>query len=255
MPRPLLRRRRAHIGAHTCPVCVGPRPSAVEDKSAGCDVCFIKPWTKEGFFGTGQYNYMDMCCKFGLPFCMKEVPPPTYFAKEEKLPLLFSLFLGLQHCLAMLVGIATSGGRLIANDTCFVFQRDSEMCERMPWMISVAWITSGILTAVQVFRFKVKGTKYFLGTGLISVMGTSFTFLPIARTMTLEGIADAKLNDDCLTEWSDAANDTVPIFTGSCCYPIPGVPFQKDCRGAGGVGYGKFLGTCLVACLLDVLAP
>ena len=204
-------------------------------------MCFIKPWTKEGLFGTGTYNYKEICCKFGLPFCMKDVPPPVYFAKEEKLPLFFSLFLGLQHCLAMLVGIATSGGRLIANDTCFPWQKDSEMCENMPWMISVAWITSGILTAVQVFRVKIKGTRYFLGTGLISVMGTSFTFLPIARTMTLEGVADAKANEAC-----EVGSDNLPIFTGDCCY-------QGDCRGAAANGYGKFLGTCLVACLLEIL--
>lgn len=216
----------------------------VEEKSGGCDVCCVKPWTKEGFLGLGQYNYKEMCCTFGLPFCMKEVAPPTFFSKDEKLPLIFSLFLGLQHCLAMLVGIATSGGRLIANDTCFSWQKDSEMCSRMPWMISVAWITSGILTAIQVFRVKILGTKYFLGTGLISVMGTSFTFLPIARTMTLEAISDARGNA-CA---EDPLNGNATIFTGECCEGGFG-----DCKGAGAIGYGRFLGTCLVACLLEVV--
>ena len=39
-----------------------------------------------------------------------------YLAKDEKLPLALSLSFGLQHMLAMCVGIATSGGMLHANE-------------------------------------------------------------------------------------------------------------------------------------------
>jgi xanthine/uracil permease len=90
------------------------------------------------------------------------------------------LFLGFQHAIAMVGGIATSGGYLIANDACLAWQRDSEMCERKSWLISCAWLASGLLSIIQIFRMKIKGTPFYLGTGLISMMGTSFTFLPIA---------------------------------------------------------------------------
>ena len=59
-----------------------------------------------------------------------------------------------------------------------------DRCALQPFMVSTSWLASGILTLIQVFRCKIRGTPFYLGTGLISVMGTSFTFLPIAREMT-----------------------------------------------------------------------
>jgi len=112
-------------------------------------------------------------------------------------------------------------------------------------MISCAWISCGILTIVQVFRLKIMGTGYYLGTGLISVMGTSFTFLPIARNMVLDEIGDAQ------ADWPvcQLDNASQPIYTGDCCGQVG---FNLDCRGAGAIGYGKFLGTVLVASLFEV---
>ena len=60
--------------------------------------------------------------------------------------------MGLQHALAMVAGIATSGGLLIAGDACFPWQKDSAMCDAREYMISAAWITSGILTIIQVYE-------------------------------------------------------------------------------------------------------
>ena len=40
------------------------------------------------------------------------------------------------HALAMIAGIATSGGLLIAGDACFIWQLDSEMCDAKPYMVS-----------------------------------------------------------------------------------------------------------------------
>ena len=47
------------------------------------------------------------------------------------LPLIPALLLGLQHALAMIAGIATSGGLLIAGDACARWQLDSEMASRV----------------------------------------------------------------------------------------------------------------------------
>ena len=155
--------------------------------------------------------------------CLKSgTKPPKFLSKDAKLPLLMSSFMGLQHALAMIAGIATSGGYLIANDACLPWQKDPIMCGHRSFLISTAWITSGILTLIQVLRAKIKGTQLYLGTGLISVMGTSFTFLPIAREMTMEAFYDARASG-------------------------------ADTDGAAMVGYGRFLGTCLVASLLEVI--
>lgn len=46
--------------------------------------------------------------------------------------------------------------------------------------MSTSLIVSGILSAIQITRFHIWKTPYFLGTGLISVVGTSFSIIPIA---------------------------------------------------------------------------
>ena len=39
------------------------------------------------------------------------------------------------------------------------------------YLVSTSLIVSGILSAVQMTRFHVYGTKYYIGTGLLSVVG------------------------------------------------------------------------------------
>merc|ERR1719181_1308866 len=161
-----------------------------------------------------------------MPWSKGGVAPPKFLSKDERLPLLVALTMGFQHALAMVAGIATSGGLLIAGDACFVWQRDSAMCEAREYMVSAAWITSGILTIIQVFRARILGPGYYLGTGLISVMGTSFTFLPIAREMVIREIRDARNEGKC---------------------------DGNDCRGFWKKGYGQFLGTAMAAAWFEVL--
>ena len=141
----------------------------------------------------------------------------------------------------MVAGIATSGGMLIAGDACFAWQQDSEMCDSREYLVSAAWITSGILTIIQVFRAKILGTGFYLGTGLISVMGTSFTFLPIAREMVIRAITDAQAEGKC-----DCTPGTADDGSATCGYPF-------DCKGYGMEGYGRFLGTAMVAAFLEVV--
>src|SRR5689334_5973842 len=46
------------------------------------------------------------------------------------------------------------------------------------YMLSASLISSGILSLIQITRFRLFNTKYYLGTGLLSVVGTSFNFVP-----------------------------------------------------------------------------
>ena len=80
------------------------------------------------------------------------------------------------------------------------------------YMISAALICSGLLSLVQILRWKLIG-GYTLGTGLISVIGTSFTFLPIAREVVVSEIQAGRSGMDA---------------------------------------YGKFLGTCLAASVTEL---
>ena len=49
------------------------------------------------------------------------------------------------------------------------------------YLISAALIVSGLTSILQVSRFKIPVIGVTVGTGIVSVMGTSFTFLPVAR--------------------------------------------------------------------------
>lgn len=48
------------------------------------------------------------------------------------------------------------------------------------YLVSTALVVSGFLSALQITRFHLKGTPYYFGTGLISVVGTSFSIIPVA---------------------------------------------------------------------------
>ena len=92
----------------------------------------------------------------------KGLKPPPLFKKDDKLPILVALVMGFQHAIAMLGGLVTPP-LLIAGDGC-LFNRDAELCAARSYMISSALITSGLLTIIQVIRFRLfKG--YYLGTG------------------------------------------------------------------------------------------
>jgi xanthine/uracil permease len=46
--------------------------------------------------------------------------------------------------------------------------------------VSTSLIVCGILSSVQITRFHIYKTPYYIGTGLISVVGTSFATIPVA---------------------------------------------------------------------------
>ena len=89
---------------------------------------------------------------------------------------------------------------------------------------------------MQVFRAQIANTGFYIGTGLISVMGTSFSFLPIARDMVVSEIKDAR-------------NDFFAGIDNECVEDAGG---NVDCPGAGMRGYGKFLGTAMVCALFEI---
>jgi len=84
--------------------------------------------------------------------------------------------MGFQHALAMLGGIVSVpiivGGPF-----------DAQLSNaEVQYLISAGLISSGLLSLIQIYRIKLGNTGYYMGTGMVSVLGTSFTFVPIART-------------------------------------------------------------------------
>lgn len=121
--------------------------------------------------------------------------------------------MGFQHALAMVGGIITVprvlGG---AGDNNFNLEPDVQA-----YLISTALVVSGLMSIVQIVRIRlVKG--YWIGTGLISMSGISFTFLPIAQA-TVISLQDAGI-----------------------CVP------EQPCPD----GYGRWLGTVMVGALVEI---
>jgi NCS2 family nucleobase:cation symporter-2/xanthine permease XanP len=101
------------------------------------------------------------------------VPERRFFALEEKIDLPTSLLTGIQHVLAMFVGIITPP--LIVAGAMGLELADTA------FLISMALFTSGVATFIQVRRFGP------VGSGMLSVQGTSFVFVSLGITAGAAG--------------------------------------------------------------------
>jgi xanthine permease XanP len=92
--------------------------------------------------------------------------PHRFFPLDEKIPPLTAALCGAQHVLAMFVGIITPP-LIIAG---------ALGLQPVPtgFLVSMALFTSGLTTFIQVRRIGP------FGSGMLSVQGTSFTFVPLA---------------------------------------------------------------------------
>ncbi|PGG99168.1 purine permease [Helicocarpus griseus UAMH5409] len=127
--------------------------------------------TRKGLIG--EYDYAFLFTP-NLPFMKRARRAAPFFGLEDRMPVVLALILGLQHALAMLAGIITppilmsgSGGAELTSDM-------------SQYLVSTSLIVSGLLSAIQMTRFHIYKTPYYLGTGLISVVGTSFATIPVA---------------------------------------------------------------------------
>lgn len=148
----------------------------------------------------------------------------NFYSLDEPIPILFALLMGLQHAFAMVGGLITPPLVVLK------FSVDFGNTSLHQYGISAALITSGICTIINVAKFpipgsdKIFGRVMYLGSGVLSVMGTSFTFLPIFEI----AVRQMKASDPEIS-----ADPTI--------------------------AYGKMLGTSMVCCLLElflsVLSP
>lgn len=102
---------------------------------------------------------------------------PPFFYPDDKIPLLLIVILGIQHALTMISGIVTPV-LAIARGAFFLDTRTTE------YLVSAAFITSGIATLLQITRTRIRGTPYYLGAGILSVIGPTFDIIPIAIKYT-----------------------------------------------------------------------
>jgi xanthine/uracil permease len=98
--------------------------------------------------------------------------------------------MGLQHAFAMVGGLITVPFVIFKFTICF------GCVDLQQYAIAAALISSGICTWINCskipipFTEKLVGRQMYLGTGILSVMGTSFTFLPIYEIAIQQQIDD-----------------------------------------------------------------
>jgi uric acid-xanthine permease len=170
--------------------------------------------TKEGLIGDYDYAFLF---RPNLPFMKKSRQAAPFFGLNDSMPVLLALLLGFQHALSMLAGLITppiilagSGGANLPPNTA-------------QYLVSTSLIVCGILSAVQITRFHIYKSPYFIGTGLISVVGTSFATIPVATG----GLAQMYASGFCP---SDADGNKLPCPRG----------------------YGAILGTAAICALLEI---
>lgn len=135
-----------------------------------------------------------------------------FFGLHDRMPVLLALLLGFQHALAMLAGVITppiiiagQGGANLGSD-------DAQ------YLVSTSLIVCGILSSIQISRFHLYKSPYYIGTGLISVVGTSFSIIPVATG----ALAQMYSTGFCPTA-SDGSKQPCPrgygaiLGTSSCC--------------------------------------
>jgi NCS2 family nucleobase:cation symporter-2 len=145
-----------------------PDPKKKFNVSSAARRVYKKFTTKEGIIG--DYNYAHLFTP-QLPFMKKKHVVQPFFPLYGSMPLILGAVLGLQHSLAMLAGIVTPP--LIIGLAANLETATTQ------YLVSASLITCGILSMIQISRFHIPFTKYYIGTGLISVVGTSFATITI----------------------------------------------------------------------------
>ncbi|GAW24921.1 hypothetical protein ANO14919_145170 [Xylariales sp. No.14919] len=172
--------------------------------------------TRDGLLGDYDYAFLF---RPNIPFLRaKQRRVSPFFGLNDRLPVFLALLLGFQHALAMLAGVITPP-IILAGAAGVNLETNLQQ-----YLVSTALIISGILSMIQITRFHIRGTPYFIGTGLISVIGVSFTVIPVAQGAFTQMYA----------------NGYCPVADDGTRLPCPDA-------------YGALLGTAAVAALIEIL--
>jgi len=105
--------------------------------------------TKHGLLGDYDYGFLFLP---NIPFMKKDPRAAPFFGLNDQMPVVLALLLGFQHALAMLAGIITPP--LIMSGQGGVNLSEGEQ----QYLVSTSLIVCGILSAVQITRFHIRGT-------------------------------------------------------------------------------------------------
>jgi uric acid-xanthine permease len=172
--------------------------------------------TREGLLGDYDYAFLFTPNLPGLKRAKRAAP---FFGLNDKMPIMLALVLGFQHALSMLAGVITPPIILAGQGGANLDAGTAQ------YLVSTSLIVCGILSSVQITRFHIYKTQYFIGTGLISVVGTSFATIPVASG----AFAQMYASGFCP---KDSAGNKLPCPQG----------------------YGAIIGTAAICALLEIAA-
>ncbi|KAG0205880.1 hypothetical protein BGX28_002570 [Mortierella sp. GBA30] len=176
-------------------------------------------FTRSGWLGDYDYGFLCMPTLPGIT--VSKIPP--FFGLKDRLPLVLAIIMGFQHALAMIAGVVTPA-LLISGPGSLGLNFPPAMRSQM---VSTSLITSGLLSLIQITRFRLGKSRFFIGTGLLSVVGTSFSFLPALQS----SISTMYASGECKSS-VDATGMTI----------------YEPCPDA----WGRLLGTCMMCSILPI---
>ncbi|KAL6749697.1 uric acid-xanthine permease [Haematococcus lacustris] len=155
---------------------IKPKKSLVD-----CDCAAIgwrvpgRSW-REFFFGTG-FHWGFLCTPANplkLYSKTSQRQPPHFFGVNDWLGIVTAIMVGAQHALAMVGGLIVPPLLIVPFGT-----PNGDDYKR--YLVQAALIVTGVMTLVQVTGIRVGG-KFMWGAGVLSVMGVSFTSVPIVQS-------------------------------------------------------------------------
>ncbi|KAI5304166.1 hypothetical protein KEM56_006782, partial [Ascosphaera pollenicola] len=170
-------------------------------------------FTRKGLIGDYNYAYLFQP---NIPLLCNDQAPAPFFPLDVRMPVVLALLLGLQHSLAMMAGVIVVPITIAGMANLDV--------ETQQYLVSSSLIVSGLLSIIQISRFWIYGTRYYIGTGMLTVVGSSFAIITIAS-----GAIKQMYDNGYCPKDSDGSN----------------LPCPK--------GYGAIIATSCVCALLEVL--
>ncbi|KAG0738064.1 hypothetical protein G6F62_009237 [Rhizopus arrhizus] len=177
--------------------------------------------TKDGWFG--DYDYGALCMP-RIPCLKREIKQSTFYGPNDSMPIVLAIIMGIQHFLAVVAGIITPT-IILSGEGSMNLNLDQETRQ---FMVSVSLIVSGLMSIIQITRFKIPKTRFYFGIGLLQIAGVAFANMPASQAV----VSNMYKNGHCPTEvLSDGTINYLP------------------CPDA----FGAILGTQMLCALLNIV--
>ncbi|KAI9490018.1 Xanthine/uracil/vitamin C permease [Zychaea mexicana] len=115
-----------------------------------------------------------------------------FYGPNENLPVVLAFVMGIQHFLAVIGGVIAPT-MIISGAGSSTLNLPQDLRQ---YMISASFIVCGVNSIIQIIRFKIYKTRYYIGCGILGITGVAFANLPAAEAL----ISSMYSNGMCPTE-------------------------------------------------------